>query len=93
MHAPLSSSADLIARGRFSDWPIALKSILGFWLFYALTIVARAFLGSDPTTILSNKMLTVLIGIVLTCFVYLAIAGLTPGASIRTRQVYCFQPS
>ena len=25
-----------------------MKSILGFWLFYALTVVARAFLGSDP---------------------------------------------
>ncbi len=50
MHAPLSSSADRLARGRFSDWPLALKSILGFWFFYALTIVARAFLGSDPMT-------------------------------------------
>ena len=87
MHAPLSSSADLIARGRFSDWPLALKSILGFWLFYALTIVARAFLGSDPITILSNKMLTVLIGIVLTGFVYLAVAALAPGASIRKKAV------
>jgi len=29
------------AKTRFSDWPLALKSILGFWLFYALTVVAR----------------------------------------------------
>ena len=87
MHAPLSSSADRIVRGRFSDWPLALKSILGFWLFYALTIVARAFLGSDPMTIVSNKMLTVVIGIVLTGLVYLVIAGLTPTASIRKKAV------
>ena len=87
MHAPLSSSADRIVRGRFSDWPLALKSILGFWLFYALTIFARAFLGSDPMTMLSNKMLTVVIGIVLTFFVYLVIAGLTPTASIRKKAV------
>jgi two-component system LytT family sensor kinase len=26
-------------RTRFSDWPLALKSILGFWCFYALTVV------------------------------------------------------
>ena len=87
MHAPLSSSADRIARGRFSDWPLAVKSILGFWLFYALTIVARAFLGSDPMTMLSNKMLTVFVGILLTFFVYLVIAGLTPGANIRKKAV------
>src|SRR5690242_8762589 len=33
---------------RFPDWPLAAKSILGFWLFYAVTVVARAFLGRDP---------------------------------------------
>ena len=27
-------------RTRFSDWPLAVKSILGFWFFYALTVVA-----------------------------------------------------
>ena len=51
------------ARGRLSDWPLAAKSILGFWLFYALTLVARAFLGSDPLTMLNNKMLIVLVGV------------------------------
>ena len=25
-------------RTRFGDWPLALKSILGFWLFYYLTV-------------------------------------------------------
>ncbi len=39
-------------RTRFGDWPLALKSILGFWLFYALTVIARAFLGTDPLTTL-----------------------------------------
>ena len=45
-------------------WP--LKSILGFWLFYALTVVARAFLSDDPGTILHNRSLTIVVGIVLT---------------------------
>ncbi len=75
------------AQGRLSDWPLAVKSILGFWLFYALTLVARAFLGSDPMTMLSNKMLVVLVGVVLTGGVYLAIASLTPGASIGKKAV------
>ena len=87
MHAILASSADRIERGRFSDWPLAVKSIIGFWLFYALTIVARAFLSSDPATVLTNKMVTVLIGILLTGLVYLVIAGFTPGANIRKKAV------
>jgi hypothetical protein len=74
-------------RTRFSDWPLAVKSILGFWLFYALTIVARAYLGTDPLTMLNNKMLVVLIGVVLTGGVYLVVAGLTSGASIRKKAV------
>ena len=45
-----------------------MKSILGFWFFYALTIVARAFLGSDPMTVLSNKLFTIVAGIVVTGF-------------------------
>ena len=61
-------------RTRFSDWPLAVKSILGFWFFYALTVVARAFLGTDPWTTLENKLVVIGIGIVLTGLIYLAIA-------------------
>jgi two-component system LytT family sensor kinase len=87
MHATFSKLEDRTAPGRFSDWPLALKSILGFWFFYALTILARAFLAADPLTMLSNKMLTVGIGIALTGLVYIAIAALTPGANIRKKAV------
>jgi hypothetical protein len=87
MHATFPKLEDRTVPGRFSDWPLALKSILGFWFFYALTIGARAFLAADPLTMLSNKMLTVGIGIVLTGLVYLAIAGLTPGANIWKKAV------
>lgn len=59
---------------RFADWRLALKSILGFWLVYALTVVARALLGSDPLALLQNKLLTLGVGIVLTFLVYAAIA-------------------
>jgi hypothetical protein len=41
-------------RARFSDRRLAVKSILGFWFFYALTVVVRAFLGSDPWTTLEH---------------------------------------
>ena len=72
---------------RFADWRLALKSILGFWLFYALTVVARAFLGSDPMTALQNKLIVLCLGIVLTCLIYLAIATFGAGASVRRKVI------
>ena len=87
MHAPLSSAADRLTQRRFSDWPLALKSILGFWFFYALTIVARAFLGSDPMTVLSNKLFTILAGIVVTGLVYAAIVLLSGKGSVRKQAI------
>ena len=75
------------ARSRFADWPLAVKSILGFWLFYALTVVARAFLGSDPLTALQNKLLVIGLGILLTGLIYLAIARFGAGATVRRKAV------
>ncbi|WP_196233043.1 sensor histidine kinase [Sphingomonas segetis] len=75
------------ARTRLGDWPLAVKSILGFWLFYALTVVARAFLGSDPWTVIYNRSFTVGCGIVLTFGIYLAVDFLAPAASLRRKAV------
>ncbi|HWI88724.1 MAG TPA: histidine kinase [Sphingomicrobium sp.] len=74
-------------RTRFSDWPFAVKSILGFWFFYALTVVLRAFLGTDPWTVLENKLVTIGIGIVVTALIYVAIAWLDERASIRKKAI------
>jgi hypothetical protein len=74
-------------QARFADWPLAVKSILGFWFFYALTIVARAFLGADPWTVLENKLVVVGIGILLTGLVYAAITLFAAGATIRRKTV------
>lgn len=75
------------ARTRFGDWPFAIKSILGFWFFYALTVVIRAFLGTDPWTTLENKLMVIGIGILITGFMYVAIAGLGAGSPIRRKAV------
>jgi hypothetical protein len=74
-------------RTRFGDWPLALKSILGFWFFYALTVLARAFLGSDPWTTLENRLVVVAIGMVLTGLIYAAIASFGHASSIRRKAV------
>ena len=81
------------ARTRFSDWPLAVKSILGFWLFYALTVAARAFLGSDPWTTLENKLLMVGVGIVLTGLIYVSISELGARSSIRRKAVIAVMAS
>ena len=73
------------AKSRFADWPLATKSILGFWLFYAVTVVARAFLGSDPVTTVENKLFVIVVGIVLTALIYLAIAAFASDAPIRRK--------
>src|SRR6185369_2809228 len=74
-------------RTRFSDWPLAVKSILGFWFFYALTVVARAFLGTDPWTVLENKLVVIGIGIIVTGLIYLTIASLSDRVTVRRKAV------
>ena len=87
MLAISSTSADRIERGRFSDWPLAIKSILGFWFVYALTVAARALMGTDPLTILLNKLIVISIGIVLTGLIYVALAYFAAGASTRKKAI------
>jgi hypothetical protein len=74
-------------RARFSDRGFAVRSILGFWFFYALTVMVRAFLGSDPWTTLQNKLAIIGIGIILTGLIYLAITTLGQGSNIRRKAV------
>ena len=71
--------------GRFADWPLALKSILAFWLFWYLTVFARAFLSADPGTVLINRSLTLGVGIVLTALIYVAFQFLARDVSLRKR--------
>jgi two-component system, LytTR family, sensor kinase len=87
MTVPMLMMPAPVARTRFGDWPFAVKSILGFWLFYALTVVVRAFLGSDPWTMLENKLLVIGIGILITGVMYLAISAIGANATIRRKAV------
>jgi signal transduction histidine kinase len=75
------------ANTRFSDWPLALKSIGGFWAFYALTVVARAFLGSDPLTMLENKLVVITMGVVLTTAIYAGIVTFAAHSTIKGKTI------
>src|SRR4051794_19996062 len=87
MTVPMLMMPPPMARTRFADWPFAVKSILGFWSFYAATVVLRAFLGSDPWTTVENKLTVIAIGIIINGLIYLAIRGLGRGSSIRRKAV------
>ena len=83
----MAMAATLSPRRRaFADWPLAAKSILGFWLFYGVTVVARALLSPDPMTVIQNKAIILGIGILVTGLVYVVIA-LFGGASIRRKAI------
>ncbi len=71
----------------FADWRLALRSILAFWALYLVTVVARAFLGSDPYTVILNKSATIGFGLVLTVLIYIAIARLAQHGSWRRRAI------
>lgn len=68
-----------------SDWPTAAKSILVFWLFYLLTVVARALLGGDAAKVIQNRAVVIAVGIVLTFGIYLAIALFGKGVNLGRR--------
>ena len=87
MTVPMLMMPPPMARTRFADWPFAIKSILGFWLFYALTVVVRASLGTDPWTVVENKLFVIGIGILITGVMYLAISAFSSGATIRRKVV------
>ena len=83
MTVPMLMMPPPAVQTRFSDWPFALKSIVGFWCFYALTVVVRAFLGTDPWTTLQNKLSVIAIGLLITGLIYASISAFGNGAPIR----------
>jgi hypothetical protein len=87
MTVPMLMMPSPTVRTRFGDWPFAVKSILGFWFFYALTVVIRASLGTDPWTALQNKLVIIGIGMVINVLIYLAISAWGAGKGIRRRAV------
>lgn len=87
MTVPMLMMPPPTAQTRFRDWRFAVKSILGFWLFYALTVLIRAFLGTDPWTTVENKLAVVVFGVLINGLIYVSIAAFTIGATVRRKVV------
>src|SRR5438067_7413719 len=85
MTEPMLMMPHPAAQTRFRDWPLAVKSILGFWSFYALTVVLRGLLAPNAFNAIWDKRFNVAVGIVVTGLVYAAIAGTGRRASLRRK--------
>lgn len=83
MTAPMLMMPPPIVRTRFQDWRLAIISILGFWSFYAMTVVLRALLAPDALAAMWDKLPNIAVGIVVTGLIYAAIAGVGSRASLR----------
>ncbi len=60
--------------GRFHDLPLAIKSILGFWFFYFVTIMIRALvIGHGLGEMFSRRTAGIIVGVVLTFGIYAAL--------------------
>jgi hypothetical protein len=79
--SPLEPPVDW--RSRFTDWPLALRSIGGFWLFYLATVVLRALLGPESASAMLLRLINAVVGIVLTALIYVALAYFARGANVR----------
>lgn len=62
---------------------MAVKSIIGFWSFYALTVVLRSLLAPNAVYAIADKLMNIGVGVVVTGLIYLAIAGAGSRANIR----------
>jgi two-component system, LytTR family, sensor kinase len=84
---PMLMTRPPLVQSRFRDWPLAVKSILGFWLVYYATVIARAFLTDDAVTVLLNRSLTLIVGIVLTFGIYIAFRWLAAEEATLKRRI------
>jgi two-component system, LytTR family, sensor kinase len=70
--------------GRFSDLPLAVRSILGFWLFYFGTVMLRAVvIGHGINEMLLRRSAGIMVGVALTFGVYVALRLFARAASLK----------
>lgn len=87
MTVPMLMMPPPTARTRFDDWRLAIKSIVGFWSFYALTVVLRALLAPNAIDAIRDKLANIGVGIVVTGLIYIVVAGIGGGANLRRKIV------
>jgi hypothetical protein len=70
--------------GRFHDLPLAIKSILGCWFFYFITVMIRALvIGHGMGEMFSRRTAGIIVGILLTFSIYAALRFLARDGGLR----------
>ena len=83
-HAKISPLSPAPSWGSsFADWRLALRSIAGFWLFYLATVLLRALLGPEAASAMGFRVINAVLGVVLTLLIYVALALLARGGSVK----------
>jgi signal transduction histidine kinase len=82
-HVRLTPRRAIDWRSRFADWPLALRSIAGFWLFYLATVLLRALLGPEAASAMAFRTINAVVGVGLTGLIYVALALFARGANVR----------
>ena len=62
-HVRLTPRRAIDWRSRFADWPLALRSIAGFWLFYLATVLLRALLGPEAASAMAFRTINAVVGV------------------------------
>lgn len=71
----------------FADWRLAVQSIVAFWMFYLVTVLLRTLLGPDSVNTSNYRIINAMVGIVLTCLIYLALRLFARNGGIRRMAV------
>ena len=78
------TSASLFSpEGRFSDWRLAVQSIIGFWAFYLVTVLLRGLFSDEAAAAMSFRALNAGVGLVLTVLIYVAIRLIARDGTVR----------
>ena len=79
----MSSASLFSAEGRFSDWRLAVQSIIGFWAFYLVTVLLRGLFSAEAAAAMSFRALNAGVGLVLTVLIYVAIRMIARDGTVR----------
>ena len=82
-HVQLTPRGTADWRARLADWPLALRSITGFWLFYLATILLRALLGPEAASAMTFRVINAVVGVALTVVIYLALVLFARNGAVR----------
>ena len=69
--------------GRFADWRMASRTIVGFWCFYLATVLLRALLGPEAASAIGFRAVSGLLGFASTFLIYFLLRWFAGDGSVK----------